>query len=126
MNFSCGFWDGEEEGGSFSIARLCPDFSSKTINDLPTNGETNSGAAIRSYVMQTLKWQKYLFQIFFAYADAIVGHGKKPILALIRGTDMNCRRPALRLVFDGVANQVLQQADKANRIALNDRQRIMR
>ena len=74
--------------------------------------------------MQTLKKPKDFLLVLGVDADAVVADSENPVSVLALGRDMHDGRPVRAAVFDGVADEVLEQLLQMRAVHPKRRQRI--
>ncbi len=82
------------------------------LDDLFTNGQPDACARVLVAGVQALKHLKDTFVVLGIYADAVIAHGKNPIVLVALGRDVDLGGVVLGLEFDGVADQVLKDLDQ--------------
>ncbi len=68
--------------------------------------------------VQPAEWLENFIDKLRLYAHSVIADGKMPIVVVAFTADVYLRRPSDGLVFDGIANQVLNEPHNLNRIAV--------
>src|SRR5579872_3356192 len=90
---------------SFIGCGLHPDLPPMPLHDLLTDRQPDTRSRIVAFVMQPLKYNKYLLKELRIYTDPVVLHAEQPEAGLLPQPDMDLRRP-VRMIFQRVPNQV--------------------
>ena len=74
-----------------------------TLDDLLRDGKPDAAAVIATALMQALKHLKHQFAILFFDSDSVVLDGKRPLMVISLGANVDVRRmPAVK--FQRISN----------------------
>jgi len=111
--------DCEIKRTALAWARLHPDAPAVLLNNLFADGEANARTGILAAGMQTLKDLKKPPGLGRVDADAVIAHGKPPVMILLLGRDVNTRRLLWSAEFQRIADEVLQHLLEPRGVSLH-------
>ena len=113
----------EEEFGALAGFRLDPHTAPVALDDLVTNGQTDSAPRIFPASVQTLEETKYLLVVLGIDPDPIVRDANLPHAAIPLRGDMNSGG-LLAAVLETVTDKILQKLLDVNLLDAKQRQRV--
>src|SRR5579871_3212289 len=114
--------NGKMEGRALARYRVEPDTSAVALDDLLTDGESDSGAGVFLDAMQALEDAEDALRVVGLDPDAVIFDRENPFAAGLPAGHMDHGLPAF-IELDGVPDQVLKNLGEQARIGHARRQR---
>src|ERR1043165_5416158 len=120
-------WQRNDESCAFAQMTFGGDGSVMAVGDTAADGQADAGAFIFTASVKALEYSEHFFEIFLFEADAVVLNSDFAMLFSRERTErpranLDHRLSALRLKFQGVAEQVQQKLVHLHRIRFDGRQ----
>jgi hypothetical protein len=113
----------EVESRSSSGFRFDPDSSMISLDDSPTNGQTNPSAGVFIVVVKALEEAKYVLLVLGLDANAVVLDGEYAMAILTLPADADLRSSFRAPIFNRVSNEVLKKLLQVCGVNANSGQR---
>jgi hypothetical protein len=110
--------NGEEKGGAPAFLRFHPEAAAMTFHNFLADGQPDAGAGILRPAVQALKNHEDALLVSRSDADAVVPDCKPPGAVVFLGRDLDNRR-LLAAKLEGIGEEILEELDELNFIALN-------
>src|SRR5262245_34663695 len=112
---SLGHWNGKQEGGTWTVIRLCPKMAVMSLDDGAADGEANTHAV----ALRRVEGVEQLGHVPRVDADADIAHAHAHTIAvLVFGSDQQLPRPIVHggHRIRGVADQIQDDLLELNTI----------
>src|SRR3546814_18070775 len=91
-------------------------------SDLATDRQPHAGTTELRLAVQTLEWRKYMVNLIGRNTDPVVGERELPVVAFCTDAYRDARCVSGRLLFERIADKVLEQLREHGVVGLDLRQ----